>query len=50
MNQFKEGDVIYLKFGGPAMTINGKANMGAEWACAWFVDGTNKTTVLCLKR
>ncbi|WP_333666239.1 MULTISPECIES: YodC family protein [Acinetobacter] len=43
MSDLKVGDVVYLKSGGPAMTINGKASMGAEWACAWFLDGMNKT-------
>lgn len=42
MSDLKVGDVVYLKSGGPAMTINGKASMGAEWSCAWFVDSENK--------
>lgn len=38
MSELKVGDVVYLKSGGPAMTINGKAGMGSEWSCVWFVD------------
>lgn len=43
MSDLKVGDVVYLKSGGPAMTINSKANYGKEWLCTWFVgDEYNK--------
>ncbi len=38
MSDLKVGDVVYLKSGGPAMTINGQANYGTEWTCAWFTE------------
>ena len=43
MSDLKVGDVVYLKSGGPAMTINGKSGMGAEWSCAWFINNDNKS-------
>lgn len=43
MSDIKAGDVVYLKSGGPAMTINGKSKMGTEWSCAWFVDNNIKS-------
>lgn len=42
MSDLKVGDVVYLKSGGPAMTINSKAKMGTEWTCAWFIDSEIK--------
>lgn len=43
MSDLKTGDVVYLKSGGPAMTVNGKAGMGSELVCVWFVNSENKT-------
>ena len=37
MSDLKIGDVVYLKSGGLAMTINSKANYGNNWACTWFI-------------
>lgn len=38
MSDLKIGDVVYLKSGGPAMTINAKASFGKEWSCTWFIE------------
>lgn len=35
MNEFKEGDVVYLKSGGPAMTITEISDGDSVW-CTWF--------------
>ncbi|WP_151960830.1 YodC family protein [Acinetobacter bereziniae] len=35
MNEFKEGDVVYLKSGGPAMTITEINDADYVW-CTWF--------------
>lgn len=43
MSDIKVGDIVYLKSGGPAMTINGKSKTGTEWSCAWFVDNNIKS-------
>jgi uncharacterized protein YodC (DUF2158 family) len=40
MNQFKVGDMVKLKSGGPKMTVNSILANG-KLMCAWF-DGTNK--------
>lgn len=38
--QFKEGDLVELKSGGPIMTVNAvadRSNAGARWVrCQWF--------------
>ena len=31
----KEGSIVYLKSGSPAMTIGAKTATG--WSCSWFV-------------
>ena len=31
----KDGDIVQLKSGGPAMTISGKG-LGDTWHCIWF--------------
>ena len=33
----EEGSIVWLKTGGPAMTVKFKNSMG-EWLCSWFVD------------
>lgn len=39
--QFKVGDVVRLKSGGPAMTVTGTSDTG--WViCHWFVDEKSK--------
>jgi uncharacterized protein YodC (DUF2158 family) len=39
---FKPGDVVELKSGGPPMTIERQApSAGEGWACTWF-DGAKK--------
>lgn len=35
MNEFKEGEVVYLKSGGPAMTITEAGSADYVW-CTWF--------------
>lgn len=35
MSEFKEGDVVYLKSGGPAMTITEISDGDSVW-CNWF--------------
>ncbi|KQQ76922.1 DUF2158 domain-containing protein [Acinetobacter calcoaceticus] len=35
MSEFKEGDVVYLKSGGPAMTITEITPNDYVW-CTWF--------------
>jgi uncharacterized protein YodC (DUF2158 family) len=34
-SQFKVGDVVRLKSGGPAMTVSFK-NVDGDWVCVWF--------------
>ncbi|MEQ6120992.1 DUF2158 domain-containing protein [Reichenbachiella sp. MALMAid0571] len=37
--KFKSGDVVYLKSGGPKMTVkNYEPEGGNEVICTWFVD------------
>lgn len=33
---FKPGDVVYLKSGGPAMTVDTPADEGGDYLCRWF--------------
>ncbi len=33
--EFKEGDTVQLKSGGPIMTIESRQNDGSFW-CVWF--------------
>jgi uncharacterized protein YodC (DUF2158 family) len=40
--QFKTGDVVMLKSGGPKMTIT-KINSSSEVWCAWF-EGSKKSS------
>lgn len=45
MSDFKVGDVVYLKSGGPAMTVNAIAPsmIAKALACVWFVGNENKS-------
>jgi uncharacterized protein YodC (DUF2158 family) len=39
MNQkFSDGTIVWLKTGGPAMTINVFHNPTQRYRCVWFVD------------
>ena len=35
-NQFKPGDLVQLKSGGPKMTIDARAFNKRDWVCVWF--------------
>jgi uncharacterized protein YodC (DUF2158 family) len=39
LQQFKTGDTVELKSGGPAMTIIGVMQGGGYWVCKWW-DGS----------
>ncbi len=47
MAEFKEGDVVMLKSGGPSMTINKYLEDDDLYECVWFVD--NKATYRTFK-
>lgn len=36
MNDFKTGDVVMLKSGGPKMTVSNFIKMNKEVTCKWF--------------
>lgn len=36
MSEFKEGDVVYLKSGGPAMTVTELSDDDQHSNCEWF--------------
>jgi uncharacterized protein YodC (DUF2158 family) len=40
--QLKVGDVVQLKSGGPAMTVNSISPNGAAIECVWFDDDDNR--------
>jgi len=42
MDNFKKGDTVRLKSGGPVMTIGGQEHGGSRVMCEWFDDGTAK--------
>ena len=42
MSQFQPGDFVYLKSGGPAMTIR-RESEGEEYYCEWFIDNRELT-------
>lgn len=44
--QFKPGDVVMLKSGGPKMTVSAKTAGGTSWICQWFVGGEIKESVI----
>ena len=35
-HEFKPGDLVQLKSGGPVMTYEGEAAFGGEALCVWF--------------
>ncbi|ULB09567.1 DUF2158 domain-containing protein [Cereibacter azotoformans] len=35
-DEFKPGDIVQLKSGGPAMTVEGRASPGGKYWCDWF--------------
>ncbi len=41
-NQFKPGDLVYLKSGGPAMTVEA-VNEKGDIACHWFKGASRPT-------
>lgn len=40
--EFKPGDVVVLKSGGPKMTIAFRAESGNAWVCHWFEGATRR--------
>lgn len=42
MSEIKTGDIVYLKSGSPAMTVNGASPVKGLWVCAWFTGTENK--------
>lgn len=44
MTDIKVGDVVYLKSGGPAMTVVEKINK-FEVKCFWFLEGEVKNSI-----
>ena len=42
-DKFKVGDVVYLKSGGPAMTVVDKRE--GYILCMWYVDGEGMKTI-----
>lgn len=51
MSEFKEGDTVRLKSGGPIMTVTGKQTDGSYW-CIWFNqsrDGRNQVKGFAFK-
>lgn len=36
MEDYKVGDIVQLKSGGPKMTINGNKSSGGHYYCTWF--------------
>ncbi len=46
MSEFKVGDVVRLKSGGPLMTIAGKQADTGDWVMVWFAQEELKTDVL----
>lgn len=45
MSDLKTGDVVYLKSGGPAMTVNAitPSMIAKAVVCVWFVGNENKS-------
>lgn len=44
MAEFKEGDVVQLKSGGPLMTISGESDTPGYYLCTWFDDKNEVTS------
>ena len=40
--QIEQGDIVWLRSGGPAMTINGRSSGGSSLNCSWFDKGELK--------
>lgn len=45
MSKFKIGDVVYLKSGGPAMTVNRIIEERDNIECVWFVKNEQKAFI-----
>lgn len=43
MEEFKAGDVVVLKSGGPRMTVQGEGDFEGQVLCQWFDKGEVKT-------
>lgn len=37
-NEFKAGDIVYLKSGGPAMTVSWVDTQNGRVTCQWFAE------------
>ena len=50
MSDIQVGDVVYLRSGGPAMTVDrdikGMGGSGTQVACLWFINGEIKEHIL----
>ena len=46
MSEFKAGDVVQLKSGGPNMTVNFVENTSGteEAACSWFINNKKESS------
>ncbi len=44
MDNFKTGDTVQLKSGGPVMTVTGKTG-GGKLTCAWFENSESKRDI-----
>jgi len=52
MSEFKEGDIVKLKSGGPKMTIERIANYmhkGRKAQCNWFINNKKQSGLFALE-